>query len=136
MRGGAIADCFALNHAGDGEFDIFRQQMKMPPVVALDDLVGNQKARSGYGAACAQQHAGMVQVFCFAQKPQRIAGADPVGVIILGVSVACDNAVACVERLVHFGNIVFCQQVVGVENEEAFKGVFAKIGRDLFKGKV
>ena len=54
-----------------------------------------------------------------AEKPERIACADPVIPVILGVAVACYDSVARGEGFVHFGNEILVQKVVRIKEEKS-----------------
>ena len=78
----------------------------------------------------------MVQILAFAQKPQRVARADPVCTVVFGVAVACDDPVAVRKRLVHAGDIIGGQDIVRVEDEKAVEGVGAEVAADVPQKKV
>ena len=55
------------------------------------------------------------------QKPEGVAGGNPVGAVVFGVAVAGDHAKTGREGFVHLADIILIQEVVGVENEIAVK---------------
>ena len=63
----------------------------------------------------------MVEVAALPQKPQCVAGADPVVAVILTVAVAGDDLVSVRKRLVHALDVVGLEDVVGIKNEVAVK---------------
>ena len=92
--------------------------MESPAVHAADDAGRDEPARARDRAARPQHHPGVVQELCLAQKPGRIRGADPARVEVLGVAVARADEVARIKGLVHGGNVVRRDDVVGVHDEE------------------
>lgn len=116
--GVAIADLFALQNIVYGELDIFRKQEMLPAGLPVQDIPVDQKAGPGNGAAGAQKGAGVVQICCFPQEPEGIAGREPVGAVILRIAVAGKDPVPGAEALVHFCDIMFVKKVVRVKYEE------------------
>ena len=124
----AVADALAADGAVNRKLDVLGEQMEGPAAIFLDHLAGQQETGAGDGAVGAQQLTGEVEEPALAQKPQGIAGGDPVGAEVFGVAVAGDGAVlAAGEGVVHLGDEVGVHQVVGVEYKEA--GVLAELIR-------
>ena len=116
--GGAIADFLALNDRIDRKLHILGQQMVLPPAVLLHQLSGEQEARARDGAGGVQLQPRVVQILRLAQKPERIAGRDPVRTVVLGVAVAGNGLESQPKGLVHLRDILAVDEVVGVKDDE------------------
>lgn len=53
------------------------------PSFFVDYIAVNHEARARYRTACAENHAGIVEVDRFAQEPKRISGGNPVRTVVL-----------------------------------------------------
>ena len=103
----------------DGKLNVLCQQVELPAIGALHHLAAEQKARAGHRAAGAQKHPGVVQVPGFPDKPQGIAGGNPVVPIVFGVAVAGDHFIAVGKGPVHLLHKPAVQHVVRVKDEKA-----------------
>ena len=65
----------------------------------------------------------MVERFRLAQKPQGVPCGNPVVPVVLGVAVACDDFVAIGKGAVHFCDVLRTEEVIGIEDKVAVKGV-------------
>ena len=122
---GRVADALALQDGVGGELDVLGEQVPLPAAVALDDLRGHEKARTGNGTAGVERQACLVEELRLTQEPHGVTGGDPVAVVVLGVAVAGGCHGAVVEGLVHLAEVVHIEHVVGVEHEI---GLVAAIG--------
>ncbi len=83
-----------------------------------------------------QHHAGIVQILCLAQKPQRISCGNPVGRIVFRVAVAGDDPIALREGLVHLLDVVFIQQIVCIKHQKGIVILISVILRNAVEGKI
>ena len=97
--------------------------MEGPAAPAEHDLPAEEEPGAGDHGAQPQAGAGGVEEGGVPQEPQAVAGGDPVIAVVFGVAVAGDDLVLLAEGLVHSGDVVPRQQVVGVEDEEAVEVV-------------
>ena len=97
--------------------------MEGPAILLQQHPAAEKEARAGDGAACSQQHPRMIQVFRFAQKPQPVAGRDPVIAVILGISVARHDVVSVGEGFVHPLDVIRTQEVIRIKDEVAVKAL-------------
>src|SRR5699024_8914117 len=84
----AVAYLEPAHDVVDGELNVLGQQVEIPAAAVAQDLLREEKARAGDGAARAELHARVVQKLRLAQEPERIAGGDPVVPEVLGVALA------------------------------------------------
>ena len=77
----------------------------------------------------------MVQIFAFAEEPERVAGADPVVPVVLRIAVAGDDFVAVGEGAVDGFDVARVEHVVRVEDREGVERLFAVVADDVFVKK-
>lgn len=123
-----VPDPNAVDGAERRELDILGQRVEIPALHALDELGTHQIPRARHGAGGMADHASVVEIAGLADEPGRISRGDPTAAEILGVAVARKRKIALVERIVHDGDVITGEQVVGVEDEErlVLTGVLAK----------
>ena len=134
---GAEADGPALEDVVDGELDVLGEQVEHPAVGAFDDLAAEEEPGAGDGAAGAHEHPGVVEVTGLPDKPEGIAGGDPVFPVVFGVAVAGDHLVPVGEGTVHGLHEVAVQHVVRVKDEKSVKRlgvVLFDVFQQLFQG--
>ena len=78
-----VCDLFSVYDVVHGEFDVLGEKEVFPAVVFVDYIAVNHEARARYRTACAENHAGIVEVDRFAQEPKRISGGNPVRTVVL-----------------------------------------------------
>ena len=118
----AVAYLEPAHDVVDGELNVLGQQVEIPAAAVAQDLLREEKARAGDGAARAELHARVVQKLRLAQEPERIAGGDPVVPEVLGVAVARYYLIAFGEDAVHLFDVVFFKHIVRIEDEVAVEG--------------
>ena len=107
----------AVDDGSGGKLDVLGEQVPLPTAVLLDDVGGYEEARARHGATGVQRETRLVQELRLAQEPHGVARGYPVGVVVLGVSIAGRGLRSVVEGLVHLAEVVHIQHVVGVEHE-------------------
>lgn len=127
----AVADRRVMEDAVHGKFKILGQQEMFPAAVLAGDAAAEEKACARYAAARAEHHARPVELGGLAQEKERVARADPVIAEIFRVAVACNDLIARIEHLVHLLDEALVEDVVRVEHEKAFKGIFAVLLENL-----
>ena len=98
------------------ELNVLNEQMERPAAAAFQYLPAEHKSRSRNCAARSEQITGVVEVFCLAQEPQRVACGYPVIAVVFRVSVACDYPVAVGEGLVHAAYVVLAEKIIRIEH--------------------
>ena len=94
--------------------------MERPAAVFTDNISRDEKSGARHRAAGTQKHPWEIQEPRLPQKPQGIAGADPVGAVVFGVAVAGDGGeIAAAGSIVHTPHKSAVHQIVRVKDEVA-----------------
>ena len=89
-----------------------------PALVLPDHVGGDQEAGARHVAVGAQEHPREVEEAGLPQKPDGVAGGDPVGPEVPGIAVAGDGPVAAlVIDLVHLQHEVGVHQIVRIKDK-------------------
>ena len=118
-----ITDADAVNGAERGELNVLGQRVELPAVHALNNTGGDEVARTRDGARSLADVARVVEKACLAQIPGGISCRDPRAAEVLGVAVACDHMEALVKGVIHLGYVIAGDNVIGVKNKVALKGI-------------
>lgn len=129
--GGAIADLLTADDVMCGKLDILRKQEEVPAAALLQNAPGEQEPGAGHTAACTEHSARAVQILCLTQKPQTIAGGDPVIAIVFGIAVTGHNVVSGRKGLVDLPNIVRICHIVRIEYKVGIVAFFDSVKQKL-----
>ena len=113
----AIRNAHAVDDARRGELDILGEQMPFPPADLVDNLRGDKEARTRNRAARVEIQARLGEELRLTEEPRRITCGNPVGIVILGITIARRGHRAIVEGLVHLAEIIHVENIVGIEDE-------------------
>ena len=118
-----ITDADAVNGAERGELDILGQRMELPAVHALDHAGRNEIARTRDSAGRLADITRVVEEARLAQVPSGISCRDPRAAEVLGIAIARDHMEALVKGIIHLGDVIAGDNVIGIEDKVALKRV-------------
>ncbi len=122
---GVIGDAQAVGDGGSRELNILCEQMPFPAPCRPQHLICDEEARARYRTGGVEREPRLVQELRLPQEPNTIACRYPVGIEVLGVTIARRGLRATVEGLVHLTEVVRIQHIISVEDEV---GLMTRIG--------
>ena len=128
----------ALEDAADGELRVLAEGVEGPAVALEHHLAAEEVSGAGDHRAQTQLGPGGVEEGGVPQEPKAVASGDPVVAEIFGVPVAGNDLAVRGEGLVHPGDVVRGQEVVGVKDKVAVKVVvppgIPDLGQEVVEG--
>ena len=118
-----IANANTVNSAERSELNVLGQRVELPAVHALNNTGGDEVARTRDGARRLTDITRIVKEARLAQIPGSISCRDPRAAKILGVTIARDHMEALVKGIVHLGDVIAGDDVIGIEDKVALKRV-------------
>ena len=118
-----ITDADAVNGAERGELDVLGQCMELPAVHALDNTGGDKVARARDGAGRLADITRVVEEAGLTQIPGGVGRGNPRTAEVLGVTIARDHMKALVKGIIHLGDVIAGDNIVGIEDKVALKRV-------------
>ena len=118
-----IANANAVDSAERGELNILSQRVELPAVHAFDNTGRNEIARTRYSAGSLADVARIVKEARLAQIPRGVGRRDPRTAEVLRVAIAGDHMKALVKGIVHLGYVITGNDIIGIENKIALKGI-------------
>ena len=89
----------------------------------LDNTGGDEVARTRDGTGRLADITRVVKETRLAQVPSGVGSRDPRAAKVLGVAVACDHMESLVKGVIHLGDVIAGDNVVGIEDKVALKGI-------------
>ena len=118
-----ITDADAVNGTERSELDVLGQRMELPAVHALNYAGGDEVARTRDGTRRLTDVARVVEEAGLTQIPGGVGRRNPRAAEVLGVTIARDHMEALVKGIIHLGDVIAGDNVVGIEDKVALKRV-------------
>ena len=118
-----ITDANTVNGTERGELNVLSQRVELPAVHTLDHAGRNEVARTRDSAGRLANITRVVEETGLAQIPRGVGRRDPRTTEVLRVAVAGDHMKTLVKSVVHLGNVITGNNVIGIENKIALKGI-------------
>ena len=112
-----------MDGAERGELDVLGQRMELPTVHTLDNTGGDEVARTRDSAGRLADITRVVEEAGLTQIPGGVGRRNPRTAEVLGVAIARDHMKALVKGVIHLGDVIAGDNVVGIEDKVALKRV-------------
>ena len=118
-----ITDANAVNGTERSELDVLGQRVELPAVHALNNTGGDEVARTRDGTRRLTDVARVVEEAGLTQIPGGVGRRNPRAAEVLGVTIARNHMEALVKGIIHLGDVIAGDNVVGIEDKVALKRV-------------
>ena len=130
-----IANANAVDSAERGELNVLSQRVELPAVHALDHARRDKVTRTRDSAGRLADITRVVEKARLSQVPRSISRRDPRAAEVLGVAIARDHMEALIKGIVHLGDVIAGDDVIGIEDKVAFKRIGILV-KDAVEAKV